>query len=281
MARVPRLRPCLAPLVLLAVHATSARAAIVVTPNTDADALAAALTAGGTGITLIDATLSGQATGNGETSSGTYAVTGPLPDTYGLVSGGIVLSTGDVRDYGTGPNAATKNVWQYGVAASGAQEALLDPITGSYNHWDTTQLDLTFDVDPNVDTIYFQVVFGSEEYPEFVGSFIDGFGLYLNGTNYAQAGGQPVNVNHPAMTAIAGTELDGVLAPSGEAVLTFALPVTPGSFNNLLTFIIADTVDQDADTTAYVTGFGSSLKTLFFDGFEGGAVPGPWDAATP
>jgi hypothetical protein len=281
MPRVHRCLPGLALLALGAFHSGAAHAAIVVTSSTDANALAAALTAGGTGITLIDATLSGQATGNGETSSGTYAITGPLPDTYGLVSGGIVLSTGDVRDYGTGPNTVSKNVWQYGVAASGAQEALLDPITGSFNHFDATQLDLTFDVDPDVDTIYFQVVFGSEEYPEFVGSFIDGFGLYLNGTNYAEVAGQAVNIDHPAMTAIAGTELDGVLAPNGEAVLTFALPVTPGSFNNLLTFIIADTVDSDADTTVYVTGFSSSLKSLFFDGFEGGAVPGPWDASTP
>ncbi len=93
--------------------------------------------------------------------------------------------------------------------------ALLDPITGgTFDHFDTTQLDLTFDSTT--------VVFGSEEYSEFVGSsFIDGYGFYLNGVNIAQVGGQPVNINHPAMMALSGTEFDGILAPGGNPVLLF------------------------------------------------------------
>ena len=38
----------------------------------------------------------------------------------------------------------------------------------------------------------------AEEFPEFVGdSFIDGFGLFVNGENVAFANGDPINVNHP------------------------------------------------------------------------------------
>jgi hypothetical protein len=101
------------------------------------------------------------------------------------------------------------------------------------------------------------VAFGSEEFPEFVGSeFVDAFGLYLNGTNIAFVGGQPVNIDHPCFTAFAGTELDGVLACGGNPVNTFSGAVHSGS--NTLTFIIADTSDANLDTTAYIGALGTT-----------------------
>src|SRR5439155_3384978 len=87
----------------------------------------------------------------------------------------------------------------------------------------------------------------------FVGQFVDGFGLYLNGTNIAFANGAPININHPDMRPFPGTELNGVLAPNGDPILTFSAPVPPGSAGNTLTIIIADTRDSVLDTTVYVS----------------------------
>ena len=85
-----------------------------------------------------------------------------------------------------------------GTPATPAQELLLDPITGDpgtqtfYDHYDVTELVINFDMQPGFDQVAFKIVFGSEEYPEFVDSpFIDGFGMFLNGVNIAQVGNQP------------------------------------------------------------------------------------------
>ena len=129
-----------------------------------------------------------------------------------------MISSGDVSDYETGPNTSPSTTTVYGVSATPAQEALLDPITGgSLNHNDVTQIDITFDMLPGFDTVFFNVTFGSEEYDEFVGSsFIDAFGLYVNGTNIAQVNGDPVNIDHPDMLFLGGTELDGILGGDGH-----------------------------------------------------------------
>lgn len=215
------------------------------------------------------------------TSSGTYT---NATNTYGI-GGGVVLSTGGVTGidfqgteffpgYGDGLNSTGSNGYAYGVGfdigeipdiedpplgtpATAAQEALLDPITGNastqtfYDHYDVTELVINFDMQPGFDQVAFKIVFGSEEYPEFVDSpFIDGFGMFLNGVNIARVGNLPVNIKHPDMTdSVTGTELDGVLAPGGNPVLTFGGLVNPTG--NTLRFIVADTSDGVYDTVVY------------------------------
>jgi uncharacterized repeat protein (TIGR01451 family) len=61
------------------------------------------------------------------------------------------------------------------------------------------------------------------------------------------------------MAAIGGTELNGVLAPNGNPVVLFSIAVTPGSSNNRLTFIVADTTDASYDTTVFIGALGGSL----------------------
>ncbi len=228
--------------------------AILITQQTDANALAAALTAGSSGLTILSATLSGQDNGTGAVSSGTYT---NASGTYGI-GPGIVLSSGNVSDYNDGANTVPSQDTEYGPAASAAQEALLDPITGGgFDHFDVTQLDLSFTT--STGEVFFNVVFGSEEFPEYVGSsYIDGFGLYLNGTNIAFVGGLPVNINHPAMAALAGTELDGILAPGGNPLLTFSASGLDTSTSHTLTFIVSDTSDHNLDTTVYLALLGGT-----------------------
>jgi len=233
---------------------------IVIVPNTNALDLANRITAGGGGgLANITATLRAHST-NGTVSSGLYTIVGALPGTYGLLDSGIVLSTGSVSDYETGPNLFDDQTLPYEVPASPDQQMLLSPISGGFQiHFDVTELKLRFDVQPGFSNVFFRVVFGSEEYPEFVGSeYIDAFGLYLNGTNIAFINGQPININHPDMTPLEGTELDGVLAPDGNAIMLFSGSVVPGSTNNTLTFILADTSDPVLDTTVYISALGAA-----------------------
>lgn len=234
--------------------------AISVTTETNATNLVNALLAGGgTGIKLssVVATLSGNTLGPAS-SSGTYT---NASGTYGIGSG-IVLSSGNVNDYNDGPNTAPGKTTIYGVPATAAQDALMDSIAGAGNYFDVTQLDVSFDMEAGFFDVFFNVTFGSEEFPEFVNSsFIDGFGLFVNGVNIASVAGDPVNINHPDMQTAPGTELDGVLGGStssfGEFVHTFSSLVNPTG--NTLTFIIADKNDAALDSTVYLSQLGGTL----------------------
>jgi hypothetical protein len=227
------------------VYAASSHA-IVITADNDAMSLAAAVAAGASGLTITGATFSGHML-DPQLSSGTFT---NASNTYGI-GPGIVISTGNVLDYADGPNTEDGKTFAYDVEASSDQEALLDPITGgAFDHFDVTQLDLTFD--SSTGNVFFLVTWGTDEYPEFIGSsFIDAFGLYLNGVNIAQTGGQPVNVDHPDMQALTGTELDGILAPGNNPVLLFSGSAMPTG--NTLSFIIADSGDAILDATAYIS----------------------------
>ncbi len=258
-------------------------AAITITGTQDVNALTTALLGGtSTGIVITSTSFSGHqqdsflALGSLETSSGTYTNTS---GTYGI-GPGIVLSTGAVEErtyfdpevganvtlsgYGDGPNRLDDNStafftmvpFQVSIPATPAQEALLDPITAvgtdTFDHFDVTELVINFDMQPGFDSVRFNVVFGSEEYPEFVPvGYFDGFGMFLNGTNVAFVDGQPVNIQHPSMAAVAGTELDGILAPGGNPLLVFGGAVSPAG--NSLRFIIGDREDSILDSTVYIS----------------------------
>jgi len=240
--------------------------ALSVTQDTDATSLANAVSAGATGLVVTGASLSfNSSAAAGAASSGTYT---NASGTYGIGSG-IILSSGNVSSYGDGPNTQSDFTFSYGVLATGAQQALLFPITGKSYHYDVTQLNITFDMLPGFNTVFFNVVFGSEEWPEYVNSaYIDGFGLFLNGFNIASVGGLPVNINHPGMSPIPGTELDAVLAPGGNPINLFSGLVGDGSTGNTLTFIVADASDSILDTTVYIASLGGTLP-------PNGEVPEP------
>lgn len=144
-------------------------------------------------------------------------------------------------------------------------------------HFDVTELNLRFTVDPGTTRIGFNVVFGSEEFPEFLGSnFIDAFGIFAGTTpnpiqNIATWQNQPVNINHENVAAAGsitpGTELNGLLyRETPGSALNARIPFevdlaalgTPDAQGNYyLTFIIADSGDSALDSTAYITGLGA------------------------
>lgn len=236
---------------LLALSAAPA-VALGISPTSDATALANTLFLNIPGLQVTDAELFGEAG-----QAGTY---NNATGTYGLPNNGIVLSSGNVADYGDGPNNDTGTSTSFGNPATAEQEALLGPITGQSSHNDVSQLNITFNVGADISQVSFFGAFGSEEWPEFVGSFVDGFGLFVNGTNVAGVqpstggGNLPVNIDHPDMTDIPGTELDGILAPNGNPVLRFDVPVNPGELNTF-EILVADANDSSLDTTAYLSSF--------------------------
>jgi len=263
--------------------ATPATAAIGITRTDDATALANALVGGaGAGITVTNATLSSPGTGAlGELSSGVFTLT-TTPDTYGLAKGGIVLSTGDVADdqasANTTPCVGSSDCLSYNYLSSGSgpQETLLDPICNG-NHYDVTQLDLTFDVGTGVTALAITLVFASDEYPTYIvpTGYDDCFGLFVNGTNYAMANGDPFLVENPGFDNASGTQLNGVLtADNGSGVeehVNLTIPVVGDSIGNTMTLILADRTDHSFDSAVYVSALGASPAIgIFGDNFEGG-----------
>lgn len=90
------------------------------------------------------------------------------------IDNGIVLTTGSILDV-PGPNSnggAGTDLFSPG-------DSDLDNIIFPYSTNDACILE--FDVTPIGDTIKFDYVFGSEEYPEFVGQFNDAFAFFIDG----------------------------------------------------------------------------------------------------
>jgi hypothetical protein len=239
--------------------------ALAITPTNNTAAISAAITAGNVGLIIDSITVSSNGTG-ATLSVGTYT---NVSGTYGI-GDGVVISSGAVADYGDGPNTATNNTTAYGVPATAAQSAILTAISGPKAYNDVTEITIGFHMDPGFNSVNFNVVFGSDEWAEFVGStFIDAFGLLVNGTNIAfqpgpgcPVGGCPINVDHPLMANVVGTELDGVLNPAGPgAVMTFSQVLANPTGPNTLKFIIADSGDTILDSTAYIGALGGQDPT--------------------
>lgn len=106
------------------------------------------------------------------------------------IPAGVYLSTGHAStasaDGPQGPNNSPGTSFGY----SGSGDSNLDAISAASTE-DAAILE--FDFIPTSDSIKFKYCFGSEEYPEFVGSFNDVFAYFLTGPN--PAGGNYSNVN--------------------------------------------------------------------------------------
>lgn len=169
-------------------------------------------------------------------------------DPFGLKQG-VVLSTGQVEDV-VGPNNSTGQTTDFGTVGDTA------------NSYDLAQIDISFDADNTSDKLFFNYVFGSEEFLEYAGSgFNDSFELLLNGTNLALlANGEEVTVNNlaqsstgpfdPAFINNTGdeTQLDGY-----TKILTFAGLLNQNA-RNTLSIKIKDVGDGRLDSAVFIQG---------------------------
>lgn len=208
---------------MLALCAGSA-SAMVVTPSSDAAALAAIL--GGSGVTISNATLATASSTAAGTFSGAAGAIG--------FNNGVLLTSGTV-DCAPGPNNQTN--------CSGGG----------------TTTSLEFDFVSVTGNIFFNYVFASEEYNEYVGSqFNDSFELLLNGVNIAvlPGGGGPVTINNVNNTSnsaffkdntsdLLDTEFDGL-----TTVLTASATGLVGT--NTFKFLIKDVSDSILDSGVFI-----------------------------
>jgi hypothetical protein len=178
------------------------------------------------------------------------------------IGAGLLLTSGDSTpplentsgSYGDGLDNATTGESDLQATVNGA-------FTGAGDVQDVTLLQFTINVtDPAATGLRFDVVFGSDEYPEFSNtSFVDVAGVYVNGVDYALFNGnakQPLSVIDDNLTAgnfrdnQAGTlpiEYDGV---SGRLQVT--APLHAGA--NTIKIAIADTGDSIYDSGIFVSG---------------------------
>jgi hypothetical protein len=163
--------PSLGPLAVLAVlTAAPAHAAINVTPTGNANDLAGFIA--GPGISIHGATYSGDPLASG-------LFTGGLGVGLGIQSG-IVLTTGRAS-FASESNTFDDRTQDNNRPGS----AILNRLVPGYTTGDATLLTIDFSLVAGGD-LYFNYVFASEEYDEFVGSdFNDVFGFFLNGNQVA------------------------------------------------------------------------------------------------
>ncbi len=131
----------------------------------------------GSGVTISNATISGNANQSGTFTNGNSANLG--------FNSGVVLSTGNVASIPQGGSAFASTDY------SGAGDATLNGIASAPTR-DASVLQFDFVVQGNV--LDFRYVFGSEEYPEYVCSqYNDVFGFFISGPN--PGGGNYSNSN--------------------------------------------------------------------------------------
>ena len=259
-------RPALTSLATLAVlagmlvTAPAANAAILTQslgPDLTPAQLAGALV--GTGVTVSNAQFTGANIAGGTFSGGGTGA--------GAIIGfeqGAVLSSGAIANV-VGPNNADNATTSNGQPGDASLNALL-PVGQSTND----AASLTFDFVPDASSVTFRYVFSSEEYNEFVGEgFNDVFAFFVNGTNCATVGGQPVSVDtinggnpfgtNPSNASLyrnndpddpgpptIDTQMDGL-----TTVLTCAAPVTANQ-TNTMKLAIADVGDFSYDSAVFI-----------------------------
>lgn len=232
----------------------------------DQNALVSAIFAGSGGVTLVPGSVAvGYGTGpDGETSLSFY--NGSIP---GLnIGAGLLLTSGD----STPPQ--TNEEPGYSVVLEGGPEAdpqLQATVLAAFPHagevQDITALQFQINVtDPAATGLRFDVVFASDEYPEFQESlFVDVAGVYVNGVNYALFNGsasQPLSVVKANIDAGNFRDNDPWDGEGSENLpieydgVTIRLQVTAPLQQGINTIRIAigDTGDQILDSGIFVSG---------------------------
>jgi len=209
-------------LVLVLTVVFSAKSQLVITPDTNTIQL------------VNDFILSGVTASNVQYTGALFTLgtfNNGFTTDLGLADG-IVMTTGTI-DTVTNPSIGSP-VSEFACFFNNVDgDSLLENLIPGYLTYDASVLE--FDLIPVGNTLEFQYVFGSEEYPEFVGSsFNDVFGFFISGDN--PSGGLYVNEN---IALLPGNNI-------------------PVSINN---------VNADSNSTYFIDNQGLNGQTIVFDGF--------------
>lgn len=228
--------------------------ALTVTPTSDADTLVGSLL--GSGVSIISSSFTG-ANGAAGLFSGAGGAIG--------INSGVILTSGQAN-VAVGPNDQPHAGADNGLGGTAALNALIP----GYTTYDATLLDIVFSSDTG--NLFFNFVFASEEYNQYVGSdFNDVFGFFLDGVNIALLpNGSPVSINNvnlganaayyvnnsmtdaegdgPAVASPVDTQYDGF-----TTVLTAqALGLAAGE--HTISLQIADAGDHVLDSAIFLEG---------------------------
>lgn len=211
----------------------------------------------GPGITYSNVNFVGSFSGN---QSGFF--------TNGLEAGlgideGVILSTGSVFN-AVGPNTSTEISANLGLPGDSDLTAL-----AGFPTYDANVLEFDFVPAEDAENIFIQFVFGSDEYPEYVGTqFNDVFAFFLNGVNIALVPGTnlPITVNtvnHINNSQYFKNNFTSPFPYNLEAdgfttVLTAQGPVNAGE-TNTIKLAIADGSDYILDSWVFLKGGGFTI----------------------
>ena len=230
----------------------------VLDPAGQVSALVDTLLAPGSGISVVAGSVS-------LSSSGAGAV-----NTYDATTGSALgIGAGLLLTSGATPGTSNTLTW-YGSDNSGTSgwangDADIDAVVNTVfqtQSYDATVLKFDFKItDPAATSISFDLVFGSEEYPEWVDAFVDCAVVIVDGVNYAlfnKNPNAPLSVISPNLAAgyfqdnASGAipiEYDGV---SGR--LRIVAPLDLGRSVHTIKIAIADTGDHILDSGLFISG---------------------------
>ena len=132
----------------------------------------------GTGVYVTNVTYAGSPNAIVYNNVGSFS-TGAIPTSLGLTSG-LIMASGGVSG-AIGPNSSGSSSIAVAPATPILSDADLAAMVTGATIKDASVLE--FDFVPLSDTVKFRYVFGSEEYPEWVGQYNDIFAFYITGLN--------------------------------------------------------------------------------------------------
>jgi hypothetical protein len=243
------------------------------TIDVDATAMAMAEAIFGNGVSVSNATYSGDDASSGIYSGGTNTAGDVLPS-----DSGVILSTGNAVDFTN--SDGTTNTNQVANRTTDTVGGIdgdtdFDGLAGGANTFDAAFLEVEFEATGNLLTIDF--VIASEEYPEYISSqFNDLVGVWVNGVQATVTVGDgsasvgningdvTENIYNDNLNDQFNTEMDGF-----TVTLTFVAPVQAGT--NTLKIGVADVADAQYDTNLLIAG--DSVQTVIVaqdDSFDAG-----------
>lgn len=189
------------------------------------------------------------------------------PDGILSLPDGVLLTSG----YADPPTTNTDS--GFTGLASGLGDAGLDTLIAAAGFpdvtMDSTVLTFDFVVDPGVNAVSLDFMFGSDEYPEYADSFPDIGAIFIDGVNYAGfADGSLLNVRSGTIAAgnfldnESGTypiEYDGISMP-----LTAVGLLDPNLAVHNIKIAVSDTNDQILDSAIFV----ANMQGLFVPGAD-------------
>jgi len=226
--------------------------------DTSATAIELAQTIFGAGVTVENATYTGD-----PLSSGIYSQGDTIGENVAPSDTGVILSTGHAGSF-TNASGVENQFAATTTDTSGANNVSQFNNEATLNTYDASFLDVDFRTDADVMTMQF--VFSSEEYPEFTGSIYQDFvGVWINGTKVEIDVGNgdidPGNVNNSTnanffvdnTSSDFNTEMDGF-----TLTLSLTIPVSSTGVNSLR-IAIADVADANYDSNLLIAA--NSVQT--------------------